>query len=155
MAGLIGSIFNGLGNLVSGGTWKQSGQELKQQEFNASEAEKQRNFEAEQARINREYQERMSNTAVQRQVADAKAAGINPAMMYANSSASGASTPSGSSASGTAARSSYGNSSDSFSSTLNSASNLARTFNYDKNRKNDVNLKQVLNTVAAAARLFK
>lgn len=50
--------------------------------FSASEAQKQRDWETE-----------MSNTAYQRQVADMRAAGINPAMAMGGS---GASTPSGS-----------------------------------------------------------
>lgn len=61
-----------------------------------SKSEKQQNaFNAEQAQINRDWQEKMSNTAHQRQVADMSAAGLNPQMMYGGSSASGASTPSG------------------------------------------------------------
>lgn len=61
----------------------------------------QNQFNAEQAQIARDYEERMSNTAYQRQVSDMKNAGVNPALMYSSGS-SPASTPSGSPASGSA-----------------------------------------------------
>lgn len=51
-----------------------------------------------QNQLNRDWQEKMSNTAIQRRVADMKAAGINP-LLSVSGAASGASTPSGGSGS--------------------------------------------------------
>lgn len=72
-------------------------------EFNASSAKQAMKFSAEQAELNRNFQENMSSTSYQRAVKDLESAGLNPILAYING---GASTPSGSSASGTSAHSS-------------------------------------------------
>lgn len=85
--GRLDHLVNGISDFWKGSTG--SGMTTAQTEaadINALEAEKQRNWE-----------EQMSNTEVQRRVSDMRSAGINPYMMFGGLSA--ASTPSGASAS--------------------------------------------------------
>lgn len=93
------AIAQGVGSLL-GGWFGMKGTN----DTNAANAEQVRQmnmFNADQARLNRDFQERMSDTQWQRGVADMKAAGLNPALAYQQG---GASAPSGSSASGGAAK---------------------------------------------------
>lgn len=91
---ILDAFTGGVGSAVSTAIGGAVGQALP-----LSKAEKQQNaFNAEQAKINRDWQAEMSNTAYQRGVADMSEAGLNPQMMYGGVS-SGASTPSGATAS--------------------------------------------------------
>lgn len=83
----------GVDDLVMGGLSLAGG--LIQSSMADERADKTNQFNAQQAQMNRDFQERMSNTAYRRGMEDMKKAGLNPILAYQRG---GASSPSGATA---------------------------------------------------------
>ena len=83
----------------------ESAQAQRQMDFQEQSNAKAMAFSAQQAQISRDFEERMSNTAHQREVKDLVSAGLNPIL----SATRGASTPNSTSASGVSSSGSKGN----------------------------------------------
>lgn len=75
---------------------------LQQQEAAQASADRAMQFSHDEAELDRQWQERLSNTAYQRSMSDMKAAGLNPILMFSKGFSS-ASTPSGAAGTGSAA----------------------------------------------------
>lgn len=99
----LGTAINSQNDLVNANNSQYADYFNKSNEFSQNSANAAMKFSAKQAQLNRDFEERMSNTSYQRAVKDLEAAGLNPLLAYLNG---GASTPSGSAASGTSASSS-------------------------------------------------
>lgn len=143
----LGDAFSDIGDSLGIGSAR------REREFNAQQAELNRSFQSREAQKQRDWEQMMSDTAYRRAFNDMQAAGINPAMVFSNGG-NAASTPTGASASGSQAHSSAGGSGN-FASIINSAARLSYSFNSDKNTANDMNTKQMVDTMIKLADLVK
>lgn len=121
---LLGSTSTSAGGSSSVTDWTQAAQ------FNLAAMREQNKFNAQQAQIRRDFEERMSSTAYQRAVKDRKAAGLNPILIRQNGGAAMASGNARSNSRRSIGRNSYGSAWNSAESFDNTAQVISDMLNY-------------------------
>ena len=108
-------------------------------------AAKERQYNAEQAQLQRDWEEYMSNTSYQRAIKDMEAAGINPALAITNG---GASTP-------TATNAKTGTTNGALAQNITAAANLIKAINQiDINNKEKIKPNDVISTAASLMKIL-
>lgn len=142
-------------NYQNQGTWENIkdwlgfGTAAKERQYNAEQADITRQFNAQEALKQRQWEEYMSNTSYQRAIKDMEAAGLNPALAFQQG---GASTPSGMAASGGNA---FTNShSASLANNINAAAGLVKSIASTNGKKQD-SPASIVNTAISILKLLK